>query len=149
MVSIRELKWAGVALALLTPAILAAPASAIPAAVRGIVTEIDEEANKVTLEQPWGEPITIDVSYWRRNRPGPFDPLMVGTDTAIVLMKDMDSPVAKKVCTCVAPIPAFVAVEPIAMPELPERQPFTEPPLTPRPVAPRPAPAPAPIPALW
>ncbi|WP_448561569.1 hypothetical protein [Trichothermofontia sp.] len=149
MVSIREMKWAGVALSLLVPAVLAAPASAVPAAVRGIVTEIDEEANRVTLEQPWGEPITIDVSYWRRNRPGPFDPLMMGTDTAIVLMKDMDEPVAKKVCTCVAPIPAFVAVEPIAMPVLPEREPFTEPPLTPRPFTPAPAPAPAPIPALW
>jgi hypothetical protein len=116
-------------------ALTGAPALAGPVAVRGIVTKIDGE--RVTLKQPWGEEVTILVDTRRQNRPG-MNPLVVGTDTAVLLDPKTDNPsVAIKVCTCVVEAPAYVAVTPIRVPEIGGPVNFT-----PRPPAPAPAPAP-------
>jgi hypothetical protein len=92
------------------------PALAGPVAVRGIVTKID--GDMVTLKQPWGDLVTVKVDTRKQNRPG-MNPIVVGTDAAITLDPKTNNPsVAIKVCTCVSEAPAFVAVQPIPVPQI-------------------------------
>jgi hypothetical protein len=117
-------------------AIVQAPAQAGPVGVRGTVTAID--GDKVTLKQPWGDEITIDMKQAKQARPF-REPLEVDDDIAVVLYPDQDL-VARKYCDRIPEMAPYVTVEPIKVPEIGGPTTFT-----PAPAAP-PAPAPEPAP---
>jgi hypothetical protein len=135
MLKLKHKVMAGLALSVILPAFLSLPADAKPpVAVRGVITKMD--GDNVTIKQPWGDEVTVEVSYGRRNRVF-REALEVGMDVAFILDPDSEKLVARKLCTRILPAPPFVAVEPLKVP--PSAPP---PPMTPRPVAPPTPPAP-------
>ncbi len=115
--------------------------AAVPVAVRGVIQSI--EGDQVTLKQPWGETVVVEVSRAAQD----FYGLEPGTDVAIRLKRGVDRLVAQKICTRLSPT-RFVAVEPIRVPQVGQSE-ARPPAITPRraePAAPQPA---APVPALW
>lgn len=113
-----------------------------PTAVRGVVESID--GNKVSLRQPWGDKIDVEVSQPRQERVG----LKVGSDVAISMRRGVGTLVAQRLCTRQYRT-TFVAVEPIRVPPISQSQPAPSA-LPPRQFAPAPLPpSPTPVPALW